>query len=127
MRKRKDKQETMEEVLEEDLKEEKPRSRTKRREELESEPEVKPERKNKKKSGLVHLIILIILTLAHIGLTVYYFFDSNQFIGLNFIFPVPNVIYSSVKEKWLLFFINLITFGVGIAIMITRINKTFIF
>lgn len=120
MRKKKDKQENTEEVLEEK------KTRTQIREELESETEVKPEKKNKKKDGLVHLIILIILTLAHIGLTVYYFFNTNQFIGYNFIFPFPNVMYASIKEKWLLFFINLIAFGVGIAIMITRINRAFI-
>ena len=120
MREKKDKQENIEEVLEEK------KTRTQRHEALESETDVKPEKKNKKKSGLVHLIILIVLTLAHVGLTVYYFFNESQFIGYNFIFPIPTVIYACVKEKWLLFFINLIAFGVGIAIMITRINKAFI-
>jgi hypothetical protein len=83
-------------------------------------------RQEKSKKGLISTIILYVLSAAHLGLLIFYIISPKTFIGFNFIFPVPNVIFASVKSNWLLFFLNLIMLVVGLVFMILRINTLII-
>ena len=47
-------------------------------------------REEKAKTNKIWTIILYVISVLHLGLLVFYIVDTKQFIGLNFIFPVPD-------------------------------------
>ena len=94
----------------------------------EEEQEVKQTRSSRRKSKhkLAWNIVLYSITALHLILLVLYFFDKKHLIGFNFIFPVPNVILTAMKDKWLLFALNLIMFAVGLVLIIFRVDSILI-